>query len=266
MSVKIDPRAEVHPKAELGIGVTVGPFAVVEAGAVIGEGTAIASHAYVASGARIGRECVIHYGSVIGHAPQDLTYAGEPSTCEIGDRTIVREFATLHRGTGNTGRTLIGSDNLIMGYVHIAHDCIIGSHVILANAVMIAGHGEIQDYAVVGGMTPIHQFVRIGRHCMVGGGYRVSKDIPPFILAGQEPLVYEGLNIVGLRRRNFPPAVIQALERSYTLIYRSALNVSQAVTKIREDASLMSVAEVQQVVSFIELSKRGIIAGHRHPR
>lgn len=263
MSVKIDPRAEVHPGANLGADVSIGPFAVVEAGAVIGDGTTIAPQAFIGTGARIGKACSIHMGAVVGHVPQDLRYAGEPTTCEIGDRTTIREYTTLHRGTGETGRTIIGSDSLIMGYAHIAHDCIIGSHVILANAVMIAGYGEIEDYAVIGGMTPIHQFVRIGRHSMVGGGYRVTKDIPPYILAAQEPLIYEGLNIVGLRRRNFPTPVIRGLETAYTLIYRSGLNVSQAVAEIRGNASLAEIPEVQHVLEFIARSKRGIIHGKR---
>jgi UDP-N-acetylglucosamine acyltransferase len=266
MNVLVDPRADVHPKAELGTGVSVGPFAVVEAGAVIGDGTTIASHAFIGAGARIGEKCAVHFGAVVGHVPQDLKYAGEPTTCEIGDRTIIREYVTLHRGTVETGRTIIGSDDLIMGYVHIAHDCVIGNHVILANAVMIAGHGEIEDYAVIGGMTPIHQFVHIGCHSMIGGGFRVPKDVPPYILAGQDPLMFEGLNIVGLRRRNFPPQVIHALDTTYRVIYKSGLNVSQAVARVREDSSLAAIPEVQRVLEFISRSKRGIIGGHRHSR
>jgi UDP-N-acetylglucosamine acyltransferase len=261
----IDTRAEVSPKAVLGIDVSIGPFTIVEDGAVIGDCTEIGGNALIGAGARIGKECRIHHGAVIGHRPQDLKYAEEPTTCEIGDRTIVREYATLHRGTGDGGRTIIGSDCFIMGYVHIAHDCVIGNHVILANAVMMAGHCIIEDYANIGGITPIHQFVHIGRHCMVGGGSRVRKDIPPYILAGSEPLMYEGLNVVGLRRRGFLPSVIEALDNAYTLIYGSKLNVSQAVQKIREDPALMRVEEVQRVLSFISQSGRGIIPGRRRP-
>ncbi len=266
MSVQIDPRAEVHPKAYLGTDVSVAPFAVVEAGAVIGDGCTIASHAFIGAGARLGKACAVDFGAVVGHVPQDLKYAGEPTTCEVGDRTIIREYATLHRGTAETGRTVIGSDNLIMGYVHIAHDCIVGDHVIMANAVMIAGHGEIDDYAVIGGMTPIHQFVHIGCHSMIGGGFRVPKDVPPYILAGQQPLMFEGLNIVGLRRRNFSPQAIQALDTTYNVIYRSGFNVSQAVAKIKDDNSLARIPEVRRVLDFISRSKRGIIGGQRHPR
>ncbi|MBP1658332.1 MAG: lpxA [Bacteroidetes bacterium] len=263
MSTQIDPRAVIGPKAVIGENVTIAPFAIVEDGAVIGDGTSIASHSLIACGARIGSSCVIHHGAVVGHAPQDLKYANEPTTCEIGDRTVVREFATLHRGTGETGRTVIGSDCFLMGYVHIAHDCIIGHHVIMSNAAMIAGHGEIQDYVIVGGVTPIHQFTRVGCHAMVGGGLRVSKDVPPYVLAGNDPLVFEGLNAIGLRRRGFSRETLDALDRMYALIYRSKLNVSQALAKITADAELMKVPEVGRCVEFIRGSSRGIIGAPR---
>ena len=263
MSTQIDPRAVVGPKAVLGENVTIAPFAIVEDGTVVGDGTSIASHAFIAHGARIGASCVIHHGAVIGHAPQDLKYADEPTTCEIGDHTVVREYATLHRGTGEGGRTIIGSDCFLMGYVHIAHDCIIGHHVIMSNAAMIAGHGEIQEYVIVGGVTPIHQFTRIGCHAMVGGGLRVSKDVPPYVLAGNDPLVFEGLNSIGLRRRGFSRESLEALDKMYTLLYRSGLNVSQALARIEADAELSQFAEVQRSVEFIRGSKRGIIGAPR---
>ena len=263
MSVRIDPRAVVAPKAHLGENVSVGPFSVVEEGAVVGDDSVIASNALISTGARIGKNCRIHHGAVVGHEPQDLKYSGEPTTCEIGDRTIIREYATLHRGTGEGGRTTIGSDTLLMGYVHVAHDCIVGSHAILANAVMLAGHCEVGDHAIIGGITPVHQFVRVGAHTMIGGGLRVPKDVPPYILAGQEPLVFQGLNSIGLRRRGFSQNVIDALEKAYTLIYKSNLNVSQAVEKISSEPELMGVQEVQNVVEFITGSKRGILGGPR---
>lgn len=266
MAVHIDSYARVSPDAKLGVNVTVGPFTIVESGAEIGDGTTIGANALIGRGARIGKDCRIHHGAVVGHEPQDLKYAGEPTTCEVGDRTVVREYAALHRGTGETGRTIIGSDNLLMGYVHIAHDCIIGSHVIFANAVMIAGHSVVEDYAIIGGITPVHQFVRIGQHSMIGGGLRVPKDVPPYVLAGQEPLIYQGLNSIGLRRRGFTPETINALDEVYALIYNSNLNVSQAVTRIKENAALKGVAEVQNVIDFIAGSKRGIIAGPRRFR
>jgi UDP-N-acetylglucosamine acyltransferase len=263
MSTQIDPRAIVGANVVLGEHVTIGPFAIVEDGAVIGDHSTIASHALIAWGARIGSHCVIHHSAVIGHAPQDLKYANEPSTCEIGDRTIVREFAALHRGTGEGGRTIIGSDCFLMGYVHVAHDCIVGDHVIMANAAMMAGHTEVEEHVIIGGLTAIHQFVKIGCHAMVGGGLRVPKDIPPYVLAGNAPLVFEGLNAIGLRRRGFSRETLDALDKAYEILYRSKLNVSQALARITAEAELMKVAEVRHVVEFIKGCKRGIIGAPR---
>lgn len=263
MSAHIDPRAVVSPNVQFGDGVRIGPFTIIENDVIIGDGTTIAANALIGTGARIGKDCRIHHGAVVSHEPQDLKYRGEKSTCEIGDRTIVREYATLHRGTGEGGRTTIGSDCLLMGYVHIAHDCVVGNNVIFANAVMIAGHSLVEDYVIIGGITPVHQFVRIGQHSMIGGGLRVPKDVPPYILAGQEPLIFNGLNSIGLRRRGFTPEVITALDSAYTILYNSRLNVSQAVQRIREDERLAAVPEVQNVLTFIAGSTRGIIAGPR---
>jgi UDP-N-acetylglucosamine acyltransferase len=263
MSNTIDPRAAVSPKARLGTNVSIGPFTVVEPGAVIGDGTTVGANALIALGARIGKDCRVHHGAVIGHAPQDLKYDNEPTTCEIGDRTTVREYAVFHRGTGEGGRTIIGSDCFLMAYTHIAHDCCLGHHVILSNAAMLAGHINIEDWVTIGGITPVHQFVNIGQHAMIGGGLRVPKDVPPYILAGGEPLAFEGLNSIGLRRRGFTPEVIAALDRAYELIYRSGLNVSQGIARIREDSTLAVVREVQNVIEFIGKSKRGIVAAHR---
>ena len=159
MSISIDPRAAVSPKARLGTNVSVGPFTIVEDGAVIGDGTTVGGNALIGLGARIGKDCRIHHGAVIGHAPQDLKYANEPTTCEIGDRTTVREYAVLHRGTGEVGRTIIGSDCFLMAFSHVAHDCVLGNHVILSNAAMLAGHVNVEDWVTIGGITPVHQFV-----------------------------------------------------------------------------------------------------------
>jgi UDP-N-acetylglucosamine acyltransferase len=259
MTAQIDPRAAVSPKAKLGNNVTIGPFTVVEDGAEIGDGTSVGATALIATGARIGKECKIHHGAVIGHAPQDLKYANEPSVCEIGDRTVVREFAALHRGTGEGGRTVIGTDCFLMGYVHIAHDCIVGNQVIMANAAMIAGHSVVEDWVIIGGITPVHQFTRIGCHAMIGGGVRVPKDVPPYCLASNHPLVFEGLNSIGLRRRGFSRETIDALDRTYHLIYRSGKNVTQALEHIAGEPALMAFPEVAHVVEFIRASKRGII-------
>jgi UDP-N-acetylglucosamine acyltransferase len=263
MSTTIDPRAAVSPRAILGDGVTVGPFTVVEDGAVVGDRTIIAANAFIARGARIGRECQIHHGAVIGHAPQDLKYRDEPTTCEVGDRTVIREYAVYHRGTGEHGRTTIGSDCFLMAYTHIAHDCAIGNRVILANSVQIAGHVEIEDWVIVGGLTPIHQFVHIGQHAMVGGGIRVPKDVPPYTLASGDPARFEGLNHVGLRRRGFSRESLDCLDRAYVVLYHSGLNVTQAVARMKEDASLVASPEVQNLLTFIARSSRGIMPGPR---
>lgn len=263
MSTQIDPRAVVSPAAQLGANVAIGPFTIVEDGAVIGDGTTVAANALIATGARIGKDCRIHHGAVVGHAPQDLKYANEHSTCEVGDRTVIREFATLHRGTGEGGRTRIGSDCFLMGYVHIAHDCEVGSHVIMSNAAMMAGHTTVEDWVIIGGITPIHQFSRIGCHAMIGGGVRVGKDVPPYCLASNTPLMFEGLNSVGLRRRGFSRETLDALDRTYQLIYRSGKNVSQAMDAIAAEPSLMAFPEVVHVVEFVRASKRGIIGAPR---
>ena len=261
--MSIDSFARIGTKARVDPGVSIGPFTIVEDGAVVSQGTTIGANALIGKGARIGRDCRIHHGAVVGHAPQDLKYADEETTCEVGDRTVIREYATLHRGTGEGGRTIVGTDCFIMAYAHVAHDCVIGNKVILSNAAMFAGHCEVGDYVTIGGITPVHQFVHIGRHSMIGGGLRVPKDVPPYILAGQDPLVFQGLNSVGLRRRGFSNETLTALDKTYHLIYGSKLNVSQAVARIKEDRSIADVPEVQDVLVFIANSKRGIIGGPR---
>jgi UDP-N-acetylglucosamine acyltransferase len=263
MSTHVDPRANVSAGVTLGKDASIGPFTTVEDNVVIGDGTIIAGNVLIGNGTRLGRDCRIHHGAVVGHMPQDLKYGGEPTTCEIGDRTVIREYATIHRGTGDDGRTIIGRDSFIMGYCHVAHDCVIGDNVIMSNAAMLAGHVEVEDSGISGGVTPVHQFVRIGRHSMVGGGLRVSKDVPPFVLAGGEPLVFEGLNSIGLRRRGFSRETQEALHKAYSILYQSGLNVSQAVARVKEESDLSGVPEVVQVLEFISRSKRGIIAAPR---
>jgi UDP-N-acetylglucosamine acyltransferase len=263
MSATVDSRAVIGPRAVIGTNVSIGPFTIVEDGAVVGDGTVIGANALIARGARIGKECKIHHGAVIGHAPQDLKYKDEPTTCEIGDRTVVREYAVLHRGTGETGRTIIGSDNFLMAFTHVAHDCVLGNRIIMANSAQIAGHVEVEDWVTIGGLTPVHQFVHIGQHAMIGGGIRVPKDVPPFALAGGDPARFEGLNHVGLRRRGFSRETLDQLDRAYALLYRSGLNVSQAVARIKEDESLSGAREVQTLLGFIARSSRGLMPGPR---
>ena len=262
MPVQIDPRAILSPRASLGENVSIGPFAVVEDGVSIGDGTWVGAHAVVHSGVRLGRECKIHQAAAVGGPPQDLKYRGEPTLLEIGDRAIVREFVTLNRGTTATGKTIIGNDCLFMAYAHVAHDCVVGDNAILANCVALGGHVTLGNWVIIGGLTPIHQFSRVGDHVMIGGGFRVTKDVPPYILAGDAPLIFERLNIIGLRRRGFSAHTIELLDKTYRLLYRSNLNVSQAVARIKEEVE--QIPEVQNVLTFIARSERGIIPGHVH--
>jgi UDP-N-acetylglucosamine acyltransferase len=262
MATNIDSRAVVSPKALIGDGVQVGPFSVIEDDVTIGDGTWIGPHAVVHAGSRVGRECKIHAMAAIGGPPQDLKYRGEPTTVEIGDKTVVREFVTLNRGTVETGRTVIGSNCLFMAYSHVGHDCVVGDNVILANCGEVGGHVHVGHWVILGALTGVHQFCSIGDHAMVGGCFRVVKDVPPYVLAGSEPLIFERLNVVGLRRRGFSDKSIEVLDRTYRLIYRSSLNVSQAVARIKQEVE--QTPEVRAVLSFIARSKRGIISGYAH--
>jgi len=261
MSTLIDPTAIVDPAAQLDSSVEVGAYAVVDGDVIVGAKTKIGPHVYLADGARIGANCRIHNGTVVATLPQDLKFAGEKTTLEIGDNTTVREFCTLNRGTSAHMKSVIGGNTFLMAYVHVAHDCTVGSNVILANAVQMGGHVTIQDWAIVGGMTAIHQFVTIGAHVMIGGGFRAVKDVPPYILAGGYPLQFEGLNIVGLRRRGFSKEAIALLEKAYFLLYQSKLNVSQAVERITTE--LPPSAEIGNLLAFIKGSQRGIITMRR---
>lgn len=252
----IHPTAVVDPDAELGEGVVVGPYSIIGPNVVIGAGTRIDSHVLIERDTTVGENVRIHHGAVLGSDPQDLKYEGEETRLIVGDRTVIREYATLNRGTRARGKTEVGSDCLIMAYVHVAHDCVIGNHVILSNAVNMGGHVEIEDWAVVGGVTPIHQFVRIGRHAFVGGASRVQKDVAPFVKAAGNPIELYGLNTVGLRRRGFPDEVRLELKRAYRLLFRSSLNVSQALERAR--AELRPFPEVLHFLDFVEQSERGV--------
>jgi UDP-N-acetylglucosamine acyltransferase len=254
----VHPSAIIDEGAELGDGVLVGPYSIVGPGVRIGAGTRLASHVLVERDTEIGEECTISHGAVLGTDPQDLKYAGEPTRLIVGDRTTVREYATLNRGTAAQGLTRVGSDCMLMSYVHVAHDCLIGDRVILSNAVNMAGHVEIGDWAIVGGMTPIHQFVRIGAHAFIGGQSRISKDIPPFVKAAGIPVELYGLNSVGLQRRGFSEEVRRELKRAYRLVFGSSLNTTQALSRAREE--LRALPEVEAFLSFFEASARGVSA------
>jgi UDP-N-acetylglucosamine acyltransferase len=253
----IHPTAIIESGAVIGKNVTIGPFTFINTDVVIGDNCEIGSHVVLRTGTRLGNECKVLHHAIIGEVPQDLKFGGEVTTAEIGDRTVIREFATVNRGTKAHGKTLIGSDCLIMAYVHLAHDCIVGNNVVIANASNMAGHVEIQDWVIIGGMVGIHQFVKIGQHSLIGGHYRVIKDVPPYIIAAGEPLKFEGLNHIGLRRRGFSSESIKNLKHAYTLIYNSPYNVSDAIKKILEEGT--QSPEVQNVIAFIKTSERGII-------
>lgn len=256
MATVIDATAVVAPRAQLGVGVRIGPYAIIGENVQVGDHTVIGPHAVLDGWTEIGADCRIHVGAVIGVEPQDLKYEGAKSWVRIGQGNVIREYATVHRATEEEGETRIGDQNLLMAYVHVAHNCVLGNHVILANAVNLAGHVLIEDFAIVGGVTPIHQFVRIGSHSFVGGGSRVPQDIPPYVRCAGNPLRVAGLNSVGLARRGFPPEVVAELKRAYRVIYRSDLNVSQALERIR--AELKPYPEVLNFVRFIASSERGI--------
>ncbi len=248
----IDPEAEISPSA------SIGPWAVIGAGVSIAAGVQVGPHAYIERDTRVGKGCRIFKGAVLGTDPQDLKYGGERTFLEVGPRTVVREFATLNRGTAASGTTLVGSDCLIMAYAHVAHDCRIGDHVVLANAVNMGGHVEIGDWAIVGGVTAIHQFVRIGRHSMVGGGSRLSQDVAPYTTVAGNPCAAYGLNTVGLERRGFSAETLAALRAAYRKIFQSHLNVRQALDELE---ATDQPEEVEHLVAFIRASRRGITTG-----
>lgn len=253
----IHQTAIVSPKAELADNVEIGPFTVIEENVKIGSGTKIASSALIASGAVLGQNIKIHHGAVIGTVPQDLKFKEEATTAEIGDNTVIREYATINRGTDYHYRTSIGKNCLLMAYSHVAHDCLVGDNVILANSVNFAGHIEVGDFAILGGVLPVHQFVKIGRHSMIGGGFRVQQDVCPYALLGGYPLKVIGINSIGLRRRGFKPEVIRTLEKTFKILFFNKLNTSQAVEKIKNDIEI--IPEVQEILNFIAHSERGII-------
>ena len=253
----IHSTAVVAGKARLADDVTVGPFSIIAENVEIGTGSRIHSHVFVADGARIGKNCQVHHGSVVATLPQDLKFGGEKTTLEIEDNVVIREFCSLNRGTKHRGCSRIGNDCFLMAYTHVAHDCWLGDHVILANGVQLAGHVTIEDWVIIGGLVPVHQFCSVGQHAFIGGGYRVVQDVPPYILAAGEPLSYKGLNVIGLERRGFSKDVIGTLRRCYRILYRSKLNTSQALERIRSEMDM--TPEIQAVLKFIEESERGFI-------
>lgn len=255
----IQPLAYIHPQAKIADNVIIEPFAIIHKNVEIGEGSWISSHAVINEGARIGKNVKIFPGAIISAVPQDLKYDGEDTLTLIGDNTTIREYATVHRGTKAAGRTEVGANCLIMEYVHIAHDCIVGNNCILANTVQLAGHVTVDDWAIIGGVTAVHQFTRIGAHVMISGGSLVRKDVPPFIKAGREPLVYAGINSIGLRRRGFTNEKINEIQEVFRIIYLSGTQLAKALDKV--ELELPPSRERDEVLNFIRNSERGIMKG-----
>ena len=254
------PLAYVNPQAKVAANVVIEPFVSIDKNVVIEEGTWIGSNVTIMEGARIGKNCRIFPGAVISAIPQDLKFAGEDSIVKIGNNVTIREFATINRGTKASYETVIGDNTLLMAYVHVAHDCVVGNNVIMANAAMLSGHVIVDDWAIIGGMVPVHQFCHIGAHAFIAGRTGVGKDVPPYAKAAREPLSYVGVNSIGLRRRGFSPEVINKIQEIYRIIFLKSYNVSQAVEII--EAKVEATPERDEILSFIANSSRGIMKGY----
>lgn len=252
--------SHVHPNAQIGSNVTIEAFAVVDDNVVIGNNTIIQSHAIIRSGTRLGENCNIYPGAVLGAIPQDLKFNGEETTLEIGDNVIIRECVTVNRGTSAYGKTVIGNNNLIMAYGHIAHDCIIGSNCIFSNSVTLAGHITVEDFVIIGGLAAVHQFCKIGAHSFIGGGSLVNKDIPPFVRASRYPVSYLGVNSVGLQRRGFTQESINKIQDIYRVLFVKNTNLKKGLDQVED--MFTSTQEKNQILSFIASSERGIMKGY----
>lgn len=254
----IDPRAVIDPDAELDEGVAVGPFSIIGAGVKIAAGTVIGPHVVIKGPTRIGRDNRIFQFASVGEDPQDMKYAGEPTTLQIGDRNVIREFATLHRGTvQEQGVTRIGDDNLLMAYTHVAHDCVLEDHIIMANAASLGGHVKIGRHAILGGFTKVHQFCRVGAHSFTGMGSAVSMDLPPYVMVSGQPAKPHGINREGLNRRGFSSEAIAQIKRAYKLIYHSGKRLEEAREGI--DVMLSDTPELEILAEFLKHKGRGIL-------
>ncbi len=256
--MQIHPTAIVHPKAQLGEDVAIGPYSIVGEHVRIGRGTQVMSHVNIDGWTEIGDRCQIYPFASIGTAPQHLQYKGEPTRVVIGHDNILREYVTVNRGTVfGGGATTIGHHNVLMAYVHVAHDCHLGNQIIMANAATLAGHISVGDHAIIGGLSGIHQYVRIGSHVMIGGCSAVGRDVPPFMRAagGYRAHLY-GLNSIGLKRQGFTHERISALKHAYELLFRSGLMMAEALKRARDE--FKDQPDVQEVVTFVEGTKRGI--------
>jgi len=251
--------SHIHPDAKIGKGVTVEPFSTIYNNVEIGDGTWIGPNVTIFPGARIGKNCKIFPGAVISAIPQDLKFKGEETTTEIGDNCTIRECVTINRGTVDQMRTAIGNNCLLMAYVHVAHDCILGNNIILANNVTLAGHVQIEDWAILEGLVAVQQFIKIGAHAFLAGGSLVRKNVPPYTKAAREPLQYVGINSVGLRRRGYSNETVLEIEDIYRTLFVKGLNVANALNVIEQEAP--SSKEKEAILSFIRDSKEGIMKG-----
>lgn len=253
---EIHETAVIHPGARIGENVKIGPYAVIGENVVIGDGTSIGAHAVIDGWTSIGKNCTIFHSTSIGCEPQDLKFHGEKSYTVIGDNTSIREFATVHRATGEGEETRIGSNCLLMAYTHVAHNCIVGNNVIMSNAAMCAGHAIIEDRAVIGGMAGVHQFVKIGRNAMVGGLSKITQDIPPFVIVDGNPSYIAGLNSVGMSRAGISPEARRNIKKAYKLLFRSGLSLAQAIAVIEQEID--SCEEIDHFLRFLRNADRGI--------
>ncbi len=253
----ISPLAYIHPEAIIGNNVEIAPFVFIDKNVIIGDNNKIMANSSILYGARIGNGNTIFPGAVISAVPQDLKFKGEETTAEIGDNNIIRENVTINRGTAAKEKTVVGSNNLLMEGVHVAHDAIVGSRCIIGNSTKMAGEIIIDDDAIISASVLMHQFCRVGSFVMLQGGSRFSKDIPPYIIAGRDPITYCGINIVGLRRHGFSNELIENIHNAYRIIYQSGLNTNEALKKVKEE--ITSSPEIEYIIDFIQSSQRGII-------
>jgi UDP-N-acetylglucosamine acyltransferase len=249
--------AFIHPDARIGKDVTVEPFAYIADNVEIGDGTWIGPNSTILYGARIGKNCKIFPSAVVSAIPQDLKFRGEETTAEIGDNTTIREAVTVNRGTAAVGKTVVGSNGLLMAYAHVGHDCTVGNNCILGNSTGLAGEVKIHDWAILSGGALVHQFTRIGAHVIIGGGSKVRTDVPPYIKADRDPLSFMGLNSVGLTRRGFEKERIDEIHNIYRVIFLSSLNVTKALEKVEQD--FKPSEDRDYILEFIRKSERGII-------
>jgi UDP-N-acetylglucosamine acyltransferase len=254
---RIHPSAIISPDADIADDAEIGAFVIIGENCTVGSGSVIAARATLERNVTLGNNVNVGIGTILGGLPQDLKFAGEETSVEIDDGTVIREYVTINRGTAQSFKTTVGRNCLIMSYVHLAHDCHVGNHVILSNVVQLAGHVTVEDRAIISGLSAAHQFVRIGRNSFIGGMSRVAKDIPPFLKAVGSPVKLYGLNTVGLQRNGMDEATILELKRAYRLLFRSDLNITQAIERAQNE--LEPLPEVQELIRFVEASERGVV-------